>query len=54
MVRSHRDELEIKALQEALQSTHWNRKLAAMRLNISYKALLNKIKLYRLTPPLPH
>ncbi|HYX53824.1 MAG TPA: sigma-54 dependent transcriptional regulator [Candidatus Limnocylindrales bacterium] len=53
MVRNHRDELEIKVLQEALEMTNWNRKLAATRLHISYKALLNKIKQYRLIPPRP-
>jgi two-component system response regulator AtoC len=51
LVRSSRDQTELKALEEALAATHWNRKLAAMRLNISYKALLNKVKLYRLRPP---
>src|SRR5438309_1452796 len=51
LVRSSRDQTELKAIEEALASTHWNRKLAAMRLNISYKALLNKVKLYRLRPP---
>jgi two-component system, NtrC family, response regulator AtoC len=51
LVRSSRDQTELKALEEALAATHWNRKLAAMRLNISYKALLNKVKLYRLKPP---
>lgn len=51
LVRSSRDQTELKAIEEALSATHWNRKLAAMRLNISYKALLNKIKQYRLKPP---
>lgn len=51
LVRNSRDEVELKAIESALQATHWNRKLAARRLNISYKALLNKVKLYRLTPP---
>jgi two-component system response regulator AtoC len=51
LVRSSRDQTELKAIEEALAATHWNRKLAAMRLNISYKALLNKVKLYRLKPP---
>jgi two-component system, NtrC family, response regulator AtoC len=51
LVRSSRDQTELKALEEALAATHWNRKLAAMRLNISYKALLNKVKLYHLKPP---
>lgn len=51
LVRISRDEIELKAIENALQATHWNRKIAAQRLNISYKALLNKIKQYRLTPP---
>jgi len=51
LVRSSRDQTELKAIEEALSNTHWNRKLAAMRLNISYKALLNKIKQYHLKPP---
>jgi two-component system response regulator AtoC len=51
LVRSSRDQTEFKAIEEALAATRWNRKLAALRLNISYKALLNKVKLYRLRPP---
>ena len=51
LVRNSRGQTELKAIEEALSATHWNRKLAAMRLNISYKALLNKIKQYRLEPP---
>jgi two-component system, NtrC family, response regulator AtoC len=42
---------ELDAVEEALAATRWNRKAAAMRLNISYKALLNKVKQYRLRPP---
>jgi two-component system response regulator AtoC len=52
LVRISRDGIELKAIESALQATHWNRKLAARRLNISYKALLNKIKQYRLAPSL--
>ena len=40
-------EAESSAIRDALERTHWNRKKAAMMLNISYKALLykmNKIK----------
>jgi DNA-binding NtrC family response regulator len=51
LVRSSKDETELKALKEALSATNWNRKMAAARLNISYKAILNKIKLYHMTPP---
>lgn len=35
---------ESKLIRDALEFTHWNRKKAAMMLNISYKALLYKIK----------
>jgi DNA-binding NtrC family response regulator len=51
LVRSSRDEIELKAIEEALAATNWNRKMAATRLNISYKALLNKVKQYHMTPP---
>jgi two-component system response regulator AtoC len=51
LVRSSRDVTELKAIEEALTATNWNRKMAAMRLNISYKALLNKVKQYRIVPP---
>ena len=51
LVRSSKDETELRAIEEALAATNWNRKMAAARLNISYKALLNKVKQYRMTPP---
>jgi DNA-binding NtrC family response regulator len=51
LVRSSKGQTELKAIEEALAATNWNRKMAAARLNISYKALLNKVKEYRLTPP---
>lgn len=35
---------ERQAIQETLEATHWNRREASRRLQISYKALLNKIK----------
>jgi two-component system, NtrC family, response regulator AtoC len=35
---------ERQAIQEMLIETRWNRRLAARRLRVSYKALLNKIK----------
>jgi two-component system, NtrC family, response regulator AtoC len=35
---------ERELIQKALERTHWNRKLAARQLQISYKALLYKIK----------
>lgn len=37
---------EKKLMQKALESTNWNRKKAAQLLNISYKSMLNKIKVY--------
>ena len=40
---------EQKLMKQALEKTNWNRKKAAMMLNISYKSLLNKIKAYNLT-----
>ena len=40
---------EQKLMKQALEKTSWNRKKAAIMLNISYKSLLNKIKAYNLT-----
>ena len=51
LVRSLKDEAELRAIEQALTATNWNRKLAAARLNISYKALLYKIKQYQIVPP---
>ncbi len=39
---------EKEAIQNVLQETHWNRTEAAKLLHISYKALLYKIRKYRL------
>ncbi len=39
---------EARAISDILDQTNWNRKEAARRLNISYKALLNKIQKYSL------
>jgi two-component system response regulator AtoC len=36
--------MEAQAILNALNATHWNRKLAAARLNVDYKALLYKMK----------
>ena len=36
--------MESQAILNALNATHWNRKLAAARLNVDYKALLYKMK----------
>ena len=51
LVRGLKDEAEMRAIEQALIATNWNRKLAATRLNISYKALLYKIKQYQIVPP---
>jgi DNA-binding NtrC family response regulator len=48
IVRNLKDEAEIKAIGEALKHTKWNRKAASRLLNISYKALLYKIREYGL------
>jgi two-component system response regulator AtoC len=39
---------EKKLLQKALETTNWNRKKAAALLNISYKSMLNKMKMYEI------
>ena len=39
---------EARAITDILDQTNWNRKETARRLNISYKALLNKIRKYSL------
>lgn len=43
-------EVERQAIARALDDCHWNRTIAARTLNISYRALLNKLQLYRLGP----
>ena len=52
MVRSLKGGAESAAIAQTLEGTGWNRKAAASDLQISYKALLYKIKQYNLTPPL--
>jgi two-component system response regulator AtoC len=42
-------EAEREAILKALAETNWNRKRAAKLLNISYKAILYKIRQYGLT-----
>jgi two-component system response regulator AtoC len=42
-------EAERQAILKALTQTNWNRKMAAKLLNISYKAILNKIRKYGIT-----
>lgn len=46
LVRGLKDEAEMEAISRALERTNWNRKEAARLLNISYKALLYKIRQY--------
>jgi transcriptional regulator with PAS, ATPase and Fis domain len=48
IVRGVKDEAEIEAITRALEQTGWNRKEAAKLLNISYKAVLYKIKQYKI------
>ena len=51
MVRSLKGDAESTAIAQVLEGTGWNRKAAANDLQISYKALLYKIKQYDLSPP---
>jgi two-component system, NtrC family, response regulator AtoC len=44
--RTAKDEAEAEAIARALEETNWNRKQAAALLQISYKALLYKIRQY--------
>ena len=44
MSRSLTSTAEKEAILKALQQTQWNRKQAAVMLNVSYKTLLNKIR----------
>jgi transcriptional regulator with PAS, ATPase and Fis domain len=46
LARSAKDEAEGEAIRQALEQTNWNRKRAATLLQISYKALLYKIRQY--------
>jgi two-component system, NtrC family, response regulator AtoC len=50
MVRSLKNEAEMEAIAGALEESGWNRKRAASILNISYKALLYKIRQYDIRP----
>ena len=47
-IRELRNGAEASAMSKALEEKHWNRKQAAKALNISYKSLLSKIRLYGL------
>jgi two-component system response regulator AtoC len=48
VVRSMKDQTESRMILEVLGYTKWNRRIAAEQLQISYKALLYKIRLYNL------
>ena len=50
LVKSIKGDAESLAIAQTLEGTGWNRKAAASKLQISYKALLYKIKQYNLTP----
>jgi two-component system, NtrC family, response regulator AtoC len=51
LVRNLKGNAESAAIAQSLDGTGWNRKAAANDLQISYKALLYKIKQYNLSPP---
>lgn len=51
LVRNLKGGAERAAIAQKLEDTRWNRKAAAIDLQISYKALLYKIKQYNLNPP---
>lgn len=51
MVRGLKDTAEAEAITRALIQSGWNRKRAAERLNISYKALLYKVRQYNIRAP---
>ena len=51
LVRNVKGGAESAAIARTLEGTGWNRKAAAGDLQISYKALLYKIKQYNLVPP---
>ena len=46
-----KEKAEPRIIERALITTKWNCKMAAMQLKISYKALLYKMKQYRIFPP---
>ena len=50
MMRSLKNDAEMEVIAKALEDTAWNRKRAAAMLNISYKALLYKIRQYDIRP----
>jgi len=54
LARTAKDEAEAQAIARALEQTNWNRKQAAAMLQISYKALLYKIRQYGLAETKSH
>src|ERR1700677_4455743 len=54
LARSAKDEAEGEAIRQALEQTNWNRKQAAVLLQISYKALLYKIRQYGIAEAKSH
>lgn len=54
VARSAKDEAEAQAIARALEQTNWNRKQAAALLQISYKALLYKIRQYGIAEAKSH
>ena len=54
LARSAKDEAEADAIARALEETNWNRKQAAALLQISYKALLYKIRQYGIAQAKSH
>src|SRR5271155_1292653 len=54
LARSAKDEAEGEAIRQALEQTNWNRKQAAALLQISYKALLYKIRQYGIAESKSH
>src|SRR2546427_2795237 len=54
LARSAKDEAEAQAITRALEQTNWNRKQAAALLQISYKALLYKIRQYGIAEAKSH
>jgi DNA-binding NtrC family response regulator len=54
LARTAKDEAEGEAIRKALEQTNWNRKQAAALLQISYKALLYKIRQYGIAEAKSH
>jgi len=54
LARDAKDEAEAHAITQALEQTNWNRKQAAVILQISYKALLYKIRQYGIAEAKSH